>query len=406
MPTYIKDSGVQRRAQAIYVKENSIWRPIRNIYTKDNGEWRLVFGGNTGTISLTEGATFVGSYVASTKTLTVTQMISGSIKIGHQLCVDTANVWPTTYTNPGSGWTTAIGAQTSGTPGGVGTYTLIASSSAFIDIASRTWTTRALSASFTGSISGTTLTATFATGSAATTQGSIYVGAVITGPGVAAGTRITALGTGNGVSGTYTVNISQTVASTTMVCTGANSGTWTVPEGVYSVAATICGGSGGGGFAWIENTGTLMAGGGGGGGANPTTTILAVKPGDSISYVIGAGGCRQQVTTRSAGVITNAGSSSITYNGTTISAGGGGGGQGATSSSRTTGQGAGGAGGNGAGAGSIGVSYNPGAPGGQPTVSGGLAGGSGGTGWADINPATNDPDEPLNGRTGYVSFTY
>ena len=60
----------------------------------------------------------------------------------------------------------------------------------------------------TGAISGTTFTVT------AISTGSLQVGSVITGTGVAVGTTITALGTGTGGTGTYTVNISQLVVST------------------------------------------------------------------------------------------------------------------------------------------------------------------------------------------------
>ena len=63
---------------------------------------------------------------------------------------------------------------------------------------------------FTGSISGTTLTIS------AVTNGTLRVGSYITGTGVSAGTQITALGTGTGGTGNYTVNNSQTVASTTI----------------------------------------------------------------------------------------------------------------------------------------------------------------------------------------------
>jgi len=63
---------------------------------------------------------------------------------------------------------------------------------------------------FTGRISGKTLTVT------AMTAGSIAAGQVLNGKSVAAGTKITALGTGTGGTGTYTVNTSQTVASETM----------------------------------------------------------------------------------------------------------------------------------------------------------------------------------------------
>ena len=68
-----------------------------------------------------------------------------------------------------------------------------------------------VSAGFTGSISGTTLTATW-------TSGTITVGQQISGPGVAWGTYITANLTGVGTSGssTWTVSQNQTTASTTI----------------------------------------------------------------------------------------------------------------------------------------------------------------------------------------------
>jgi len=69
-------------------------------------------------------------------------------------------------------------------------------------------------ASFTGSISGTTLTVS------AVASGSIGVGQTISGTGVTAGTTITALVTGSGNVGSYTVSASQTVASTTITATG------------------------------------------------------------------------------------------------------------------------------------------------------------------------------------------
>jgi hypothetical protein len=63
----------------------------------------------------------------------------------------------------------------------------------------------------TGSISGTTLTIT-----SAPTVGTFDIGEPIYGTGVIAGTLITAKGTGTGGIGTYTVSVSQTVASTTI----------------------------------------------------------------------------------------------------------------------------------------------------------------------------------------------
>ena len=66
------------------------------------------------------------------------------------------------------------------------------------------------SANFIGSISGTTLTVTLLK------SGSIGIGQSLFGVGITAETVVTALGTGTGGVGTYTVNISQTVASETM----------------------------------------------------------------------------------------------------------------------------------------------------------------------------------------------
>jgi hypothetical protein len=62
----------------------------------------------------------------------------------------------------------------------------------------------------TGSIGGTTLTVT------AVASGKLWLGHYVFGTGVSAGTRIVGFGTGTGGTGTYTVNNSQTVASTTL----------------------------------------------------------------------------------------------------------------------------------------------------------------------------------------------
>jgi len=88
-----------------------------------------------------------------------------------------------------------------GTPAGVGVLT------------SGTSVSTATTA-FTASISTTTMTVT------AVASGTIAVGQVIAGTGVTAGTTITALGTGTGGVGTYTVNVSQTVTSTAITIVG------------------------------------------------------------------------------------------------------------------------------------------------------------------------------------------
>ncbi len=70
---------------------------------------------------------------------------------------------------------------------------------------------------FTASIAGTTMTVS------AVASGVLAIGQYITGTGVTAGTRITALGSGTGGTGTYTVSVTQTVGSTaTMKASSAN----------------------------------------------------------------------------------------------------------------------------------------------------------------------------------------
>ena len=75
--------------------------------------------------------------------------------------------------------------------------------------------------SFTGSITGTTLTVTNAA------PGTLTVGSLIGGVGVAQGTIITALGTGSGDIGTYTVSISQALESTASLTISASAASFT-----------------------------------------------------------------------------------------------------------------------------------------------------------------------------------
>ena len=66
-----------------------------------------------------------------------------------------------------------------------------------------------------------------------TATGGLAVGQAVTGTSVSSGTYISALGTGTGGTGTYTVNIPQTVSSTTLTATGAG--------GVMSVTGVTSG---------------------------------------------------------------------------------------------------------------------------------------------------------------------
>jgi len=144
--------------------------------------WRI---GNPST------AIFTGSI--SGTTLTVTQVSSGVIAAGQALF--------------GIGVTseTVITALGSGS-GGVGTYTINISQT----VAAESLNTATVGSVFTGSMLGTTLTVS------AVTSGILYVGQTIQGSGISANTIITALGTGTGGAGTYTISAGQTITSRTM----------------------------------------------------------------------------------------------------------------------------------------------------------------------------------------------
>ena len=77
-------------------------------------------------------------------------------------------------------------------------------------------------ASVTAAIAGTTMTVS------AVASGALAVGQPLTGANVTAGTIITALGTGTGGVGTYTVSPTQTAASAAVTSAGAQETTWSV----------------------------------------------------------------------------------------------------------------------------------------------------------------------------------
>ena len=160
----------------------------------DNGvNVYIVDGQNryTWRISSPSAAVFTGSI--SGTTLTVTAVTNGTIAI-NQALFGLSVLQETVITALGTG------------TGGIGTYTVNQSQTA----ASSQMNSATAGAVVTGSISGTTLTVT------AVTSGTLYVGQTIQGSTVTAETIITALGTGSGGAGTYTVNNSQTVTSRTL----------------------------------------------------------------------------------------------------------------------------------------------------------------------------------------------
>ena len=111
--------------------------------------------------------------------MTVTVLGSGTIGIGQY--INGTNVQPSTK----------IISQLTGTPGDTGTYE--------VNIAQ--------------TVTSTTITTI--------TSGIIYIGTVLSGVGVTAGTTVTAFGTGNGGAGTYTVSASQLTPSAVISSTVA-----------------------------------------------------------------------------------------------------------------------------------------------------------------------------------------
>lgn len=91
----------------------------------------------------------------------------------------------------------------------------------------------AVTANFNASISGTTMTVN------SVSQGTLVVGQTIYGDGIAHGTTITALGTGTGGTGTYSVSISQTLASHNLNSKTISTQTRYEINGVISTGDTV-----------------------------------------------------------------------------------------------------------------------------------------------------------------------
>ncbi len=180
----------------------------------DNGINAYIVDGTyryTWRIGTVTAAVFTG--VVSGTTLTVTAVNSGTLAVGqHFFAVGALQ----------ESVITALGTGT----GGTGTYTLNLSQT----IASSQMYTSSAGAVITASIATTTLTVT------AVASGTLFVGQTIQGAGITVQTIITALGTGSGGVGTYTINNSQTITSITMYALN-----WTVlpsSDGAFSGGET------------------------------------------------------------------------------------------------------------------------------------------------------------------------
>ena len=180
----------------------------------DNGINAYIVDGTyryTWRIGTVTAAVFTG--VVSGTTLTVTAVNSGTLAVGQH------------FFAVGALQETVITALGTGT-GGTGTYTLGLSQT----IASSQMYTSSPGAVITAAISGTTLTV------ASVASGTLFVGQTIQGAGITVQTIITALGTGSGGAGTYTINNSQTISSQTMYALN-----WTVlpsSDGAFSGGET------------------------------------------------------------------------------------------------------------------------------------------------------------------------
>ena len=188
----------------------------------DNGVNAYIVDGQnryTWRISSPSAAVFTGSI--SGTTLTVTAITNGTIAINQALF------------GVGVTQATVITALGTGT-GGIGTYTVNQTQT----VASGLLNSASVGAIINGQIVGTTLYAN-------TVTGNLYAGQTIQGSGVTANTIITALGTGTGGTGTYTVNASQNVPAVASTFTGQIAGTvlsaTSVTSGTISVGAYLYG---------------------------------------------------------------------------------------------------------------------------------------------------------------------
>ena len=183
--------------------------------------------------TLPTGASVTGAIAAATAS--VTASIAGNVMYVTAVSSGTL-VTGAIISGTGVTASTQISTQLSGTTGGIGTYAV----------------------SITQVVASTTVTATYGTLTVtAVASGTLAVGQAITGSGITAGTRITALGTGSGAAGTYFVQTSQTATSTTVTATAPPlTVTYDSVAGAFQINSGMVGSQSTAAFA----TGTLAAG--------------------------------------------------------------------------------------------------------------------------------------------------
>lgn len=170
------------------------------------------YGGNT---NYTVSDTTVGTPYP---TYSVTYETPASIALQFLVIIKSNTLLPSNIsTLIGSAVVSAAAGGDGGTPIGIGStvyasryYQPISDANINVELIETYVALKSGAAVFTGSITGTTLTVS------AVTSGTIAVGQNLIGSGVTAGTTITALGTGTGGTGTYTVSATQNVGSESM----------------------------------------------------------------------------------------------------------------------------------------------------------------------------------------------
>jgi hypothetical protein len=193
-------------------------------YDINTNQWSSIGGGATGSAGnqvfyendqvITANYTIPSNKNASTTgTITIDSIgFTGTINDGGVLAGTTLTVLPeSSFTASIAGNTMTVTAVASGTIG-LGQYITGTNVQAGTKILTQLTGTAGSTGTYEVNISQTTSSTTITT----ITSGVLYVGAVIDGVGVTAGTTITAFGTGTGGTGTYTVSASQLVASATI----------------------------------------------------------------------------------------------------------------------------------------------------------------------------------------------
>ena len=202
--------------QKLYIENGGAYydiTPIRNTSTINNNPFTIANGSKLATVTDTGHGVTVGTYVTFSGA-TGANYTAFNAEFEVIVVVDANSyqvILPTAAAATGSGGGAAVSATYQ-----VNSGNSVASIGTGWGIGP--WGGTTVYANFTATINdgtppgaGTVLTVT------AVASGALSVGMVISGTGITAGTTVTALGTGTGGVGTYTVSVSQEIASTSSI---------------------------------------------------------------------------------------------------------------------------------------------------------------------------------------------